>query len=56
MHEEKPPNKLDLPKQMGKKTVGRPKTAVDESILHGRSWVELFGTSPKRNNGVEGKP
>ena len=32
--QEKLSNKLYLPKQMGKKIVGRPRTTVDESILH----------------------
>ena len=34
-HQKKLPNKLYLPKQMKKnKTVGRPKTTADESMLH----------------------
>ena len=37
-----------------KKTVGRPKTTIDESILHRGSWVELLGTSPKQNDGGDG--
>ena len=41
---------------MGKETVGRPKTTVDESILHSRSWVELLDTSPKQNDGGDGRP
>ena len=49
-------SKLYLPKQIEKKTVGRPKTTADESILHWGSWVEFFGTSPKRNDGGNGKP
>ena len=49
---EKLSNKLYLPKQMGKKTVGRPRTTVDESILHYGCWVELLGTSPKQNDEV----
>ena len=34
MSQEKLPNKLYLPKQTGTKTVGRPRTTLDESILH----------------------
>ena len=34
MPQEKLPNLLYLPKQMEKKIVGRPRTTVDESILH----------------------
>ena len=34
-----------------KKTVGRPWTTVDESILHWGSRVELLGTSAKQNDG-----
>ena len=45
------PNKLYWPKQMGKKTVRRPRTIVDESILRWGSWVEFLGTSPKQNDG-----
>ena len=44
-----------LAKANGKKTVVRPKTTVDESICYRGSWVELFGTSPKRNDGGGGK-
>ena len=45
-----------LAKAKGKKTVGRPRPTVDESILHWRFWVELLGTSPKQNDGGDGRP
>ena len=54
--QEKLPNKLYLPKHVGKNKVGRPRTTVDESILHWGSWVELLGTSPKQNDGGDGRP
>ena len=43
MYQEKLPNKLYLPMQMKKKTVGQPKTTADESnitlrILGGIVW------------------
>ena len=39
-----------------KKTVGRLRTTVNESILHRGSWVELLGTSPKQNDESDGRP
>ena len=42
--------------QMGKQTVGRPRTTVDESILHRGSLVQLLETSPNQNDGGDGRP
>ena len=54
--QEKLPKQALLAKANGEKTVGRPRTIVDESILHWGSWVELHGTSPKQNDGGDGRP